>query len=172
MFPLLLFSLVALGAYQVWFFQRRRARSASSWGDMVSRIVPLDRSLLNKMSEVASSTHSSEEARHAVLASIGGLRALRDIERNAAAMLELAIYAEQWNEVHGPLFSALLRHDALQVGKQCRRIRLWWLTRCLSPRFVVDVTDVCRSYQCTRIRLLAIYETAHIGLLPQLQAIV
>ena len=60
---------------------------------------------------------------------VGGIEGIRRLKANAQVMLELAVFAESWNEEQGPIISEMIRRDAIRLNKAVVRIQLSLLFR-------------------------------------------
>ena len=162
---LLLFSATA---YFLNSFLRSKKFERYTWQELLDMVVQLDPELLADL--LSLQEDGNEQAFRDLLARLGGMSALKVIETNAEAMLGLAMYAERWDDCNGPVFSELMRRDALKLKRAVYRLRLSWV---LGSRVSLNAgLELSQSYGDLRERVLAIYETVHTGLLPQLQAVV
>ncbi len=101
---------------------------------------------------------------------VGGEAGLKRLRVNAALMLELAMIAERWNGEEAPVIAEMLRRDAVRIRRATTRLRLgsFWGGASVSAAF--HLQEAVSSYCLMRQRLLGLYQNAHIGLVPQLQA--
>ena len=163
-----------LVVYQVSFVLRRRALAALSWDEVIARIEPLDldgiRSIADHYLHPDRDQLSIEPA--TMWEMVGGLDGLTRMRSNAAVMLELAVYAERWNEDEGPVVSEMIRRDAVRLNRAVTRIEITLLSRLGFVRAPFHLQEVSASYYLIRSRLLGLYRNSHAGLLPRLEAAV
>lgn len=164
-----------LGAvvYQALFFAKRKARHSQSWEVILSQISPIEPGLLSIVTQLNGKRDTQPGAISAsgIWHTVGGMQGIRKLKTNAEAMLELAIYAERWNSYHGPVFSELVRRDALALRRAIRVLRLRYFFARSEENISDPLIKAFIAYDHARTRLLAIYETTHVGLLPQLEAV-
>ncbi|RRA49935.1 hypothetical protein D1Y84_04075 [Acidipila sp. EB88] len=103
---------------------------------------------------------------------LGGELGLRRMRNNADLLLSLAAHAAQWNTEEGAIVAERMRRDALRLRSALRQIRLGMFSQIFTGRHWVSVPfqlqEAASAYYLMRQRLLALYETSHVGLLPQL----
>ena len=103
---------------------------------------------------------------------LGGDLGLRRMRTNADLLLAIAAHASQWNDEEGAIVTERMRRDALRLRSAVRQIRLGMLSQLVTGRHWISVPfqlqEAASSYYLMRQRLLALYETSHIALLPQL----
>jgi hypothetical protein len=107
---------------------------------------------------------------------VGGYEGLKKMRENAATMLALAAYTQQWNFDEGVIVGERMRRDAVQLRHAVQRVVLRraivsWLPRKFRYTAPFDVHQAASSYYLMRQRLLALYETSHVGLYPDLAAV-
>lgn len=100
---------------------------------------------------------------------LGGVEGVSRMRENAKAMLALCIYADRWGE-EGVLIAQLIRTDALNLNKAIRRLE-WMAWLGLGKRQShFALMEAAAHYCLIQRRLFSLYESAHIGRLPALQA--
>ena len=103
---------------------------------------------------------------------LGGDLGLRRMRANADLLLAIAAHASQWNDEEGLIVTERMRRDALRLRSAVRQIRLGMLSQLVTGHHWVSVPfqlqEAASSYYLMRQRLLALYETSHVGLLPRL----
>ncbi len=103
---------------------------------------------------------------------LGGDLGLRRMRANADLLLALAALAAQWNDAEGTIVAERMRRDALRLRSACRQIHWGMLSQLISGRHWVSVPfqlqEAASAYYLMRQRLLALYQTSHVALLPQL----
>lgn len=108
---------------------------------------------------------------------VGGWEGLKTMRANADLMLALAAYTQRWNFEESVIVAERMRRDALKLRRAARHIELQMrpsLMRLLPKRYwfnvPFEVHEVASAYYLMRQRLLALYESSHAGLYPQLIA--
>ena len=103
---------------------------------------------------------------------IGGELGLRRMRANADLLLSIAAQAKEWNQEEGVIVAERMRRDALRLRRAVRQIRIGMLSQIVTGHHWVSVPfqlqEAASAYYLMRQRLLALYETSHVALLPQL----
>ncbi len=103
---------------------------------------------------------------------LGGELGLHRMLANANLLLAMAALASQWNEEEGVIVGERMRRDALRLRSAVRQIKFGMLSQLVTGRHWISVPfqlqEAASAYYLMRQRLLALYETSHIALLPQL----
>lgn len=103
---------------------------------------------------------------------LGGREGLRRMRQNAKLMLLLAAHAQQWNFDEGVIVTERIRRDALRLQGAVRHIEMALMMHRLMRRSATLIPfhlhEAASSYYLMRQRLLALYQTSHAGLYPQL----
>lgn len=103
---------------------------------------------------------------------LGGEEGLRRMRNNARLMLVLAAHAQRWNFDEGVIVTERIRRDALRLGQAVRRVefslRFSFVLRRSSMLIPFYLHEAASAYYLMRQRLLALYQTSHAGLYPQL----
>ena len=103
---------------------------------------------------------------------LGGDLGLRRMRANANLLLALAAHAAHWNEEEGTIVTERMRRDALRLRSAVRQIQLGMLSQLVTGHHWISVPfqlqEAASAYYLMRQRLLALYETSHIALLPQI----
>lgn len=171
-FAILACVFLGLIVYQVRFAMRRRILAALSWDEVFARIEPLDlagiRSIADHYLHPDRDQLSIEPA--TMWQMVGGLDGLSRMRANAAVMLELAVYAERWNDEEGPVVSEMIRRDAVRLNRAVTRIEVTLLSHLGFVRAPFHLQEVSASYYLIRSRLFGLYRNSHAGLLPRLEA--
>jgi hypothetical protein len=173
MYLLALVSLmVPLLVLQVRWAYRRRQILVGSWDTVLDRIKPVNLDGLRAIAECYLQPDkdqlSIEPGEMWVI--VGGLQGISRLQANAAAMLDLAVFAERWDDAHGRVVSEMIRRDAVRLNKAVRRLELAYFFRFALIRAPFHIQEAAATYYLIRSRLLALYQNCHIGLLPQLEA--
>ena len=105
---------------------------------------------------------------------VGGELGLQRMRRNADLLLALAAHASQWNDEEGMIVAERMRRDALRLRSAMRQIRFGMLSQTITGHHWTSVPfqiqEAASAYYLMRQRLLALFETSHAGLLPDLVA--
>ncbi len=145
-----------------------------SWQDIVSQLKRIE---FERVTSVARDYLDPKEGQISLEPTdmwlmLGGREGLRRMRENAKLMLLLAAHAQQWNFDEGVIVTERMRRDAVRLRSAIRRIELA-LTFHLVLRHSATLIpfylhEAASSYYLMRQRLLALYQTSHAGLYPQL----
>jgi hypothetical protein len=166
-----LFCLLASIAFvQLRFAYRRRELSKRSWQTILALVEPVDVAGLRRISDNFLDPDRAQLLLepHQMWAIVGGLEGVARLRSNAAALLDLAVYAEGWNRVESRIIAEMIRRDAVRVRKAVWRIQLAFLFQREVARTPFHLQEAASAYYLMRCRLLALYENSHAGLLPRL----
>ena len=94
---------------------------------------------------------------------VGGSNGVAQMRENAATLLALAGYAQQWNFEEGVIVAERMRQDALTLRRATFKIALGLLLNYRRARCPFYVQEAASAYYLMRTRLLALYETSHAG---------
>lgn len=162
--------LLILIAVQVRFMLRRRAQQNTTWNALLTRIEPLNFADLEIIAKAYLEPHGNqlELQPQAMWRLLGGTDGLPRLRRNAQVMLDLAIFVQRWNFEDATVVAEIMRRDAARLQKAISQIEMAMLLRRSSLRIPFYIHEASAAYYLMRQRLLALYETSHAGLLPQL----
>jgi hypothetical protein len=108
-----------------------------------------------------------------IWALLGGEAGLKAMRANADKLLALAAFTQQWNLDEGVIVAERMRRDSLRLRRALRRVEIGMLSQILTGRHWIEVPfqlqEAASSYYLMRQRLLALYETSHMGLHGRLQ---
>ena len=108
-----------------------------------------------------------------IWALLGGEAGLKAMKLNVDRLLALAAFAQQWNLDEGVIVAERMRRDGLRLRRALRRIELGMLSQIVTGKHWIEVPfqlqEAASAYYLMRQRLLALYETSHIGLHGRLQ---
>jgi hypothetical protein len=145
-----------------------------SWHDLVSQINRIE---FQRISSVAQDYLEPKGVQISLEPAdmwlmLGGREGLRRMRENARLMLLLAAHAQQWNFDEGVIVTERMRRDALRLDRAVRRIQLALTFNLVLRRSAnlipFHLHEAASSYYLMRQRLLALYQTSHAGLYPQL----
>ncbi len=162
--------LVALVGVQARFVLRRRAQQNTSWTTLLARLEPLNFADLEIIAKAYLEPHGNqlELQPQAMWRLLGGTDGLPRLRRNAEVMLDLAIFVQRWNFEDATVVAEIMRRDAARLQKAIGQIEMAMLLRRHSLQIPFYIHEASAAYYLMRQRLLALYETSHVGLLPQL----
>lgn len=161
---------VVVLALQARFVLRERALKTTSWDQLLGRVEHMDVDGLRQIADcyLDPTTEQLRIEPGVMWSTVGGLAGICRLEENARAMLDLAMYAERWHDLNGPVISELLRRDAARIRKAVRKIQFSMLTRRGLVYIGFELQEAIASYCLMRARLLGMYGECHAGLLPRL----
>jgi len=166
-----LFTIAAAASHK-----RAHQLSNTSWEELVAMIEPVASESITfvALDHLAPSKHQLEIEPPAMWELIGGLEGLQRMKKNASVLFALAVFAERWNFQEGVIVAERMRRDGLALRRAVRSIE-WGLMRQLFfkthlMRLPFHLHEAAASYYLMKQRLLALYETSHAGLYPQLAA--
>jgi hypothetical protein len=103
-----------------------------------------------------------------IWALLGGESGLKAMRANADRLVQLAAFAQQWNLEEGVIVAERMRRDGLRLRRALRRIELGMLSQIITGKHWIEVPfqlqEAASAYYLMRQRLLALYETSHMGL--------
>jgi len=103
---------------------------------------------------------------------VGGYDGIQKMRDNAAIMLTLAAFIQEWNFDAGAIVGERMRRDAVLLRQAVRRLELSRFRvkvfGRLSPSTLYDLQQAAASYYVMRDRLLSLYKMSLSGLYPAL----
>ena len=145
-----------------------------SWADLVSALKPIE---FDQVQSVAQDYLDPQRGQiklepTEIWVMLGGREGLRRMRSNAHLMLSLAAHAQQWNFDEGVIVTERMRRDALRLRQSVRRVEMALKFHTVMRRSATLIPfhlhEAASAYYLMRQRLLALYETSHAGLYPQL----
>lgn len=100
---------------------------------------------------------------------LGGIEGLEHMRENAQILITLAAYVQRWNYAEATIVAERMRRDAVRLKRAVLHIRLEMFLRSKWLRVPFYVHEAATSYYLMTRRLLALYESSHVGLLPRLR---
>ena len=169
---LLLSLLVALIAIQVQFVRKRRSLARRTWESILAAIEPVDVAGLREIAEcyLQPAKDQLRVEPNEMWHRVGGLAGLSQLRENADVMLQLAAYAELWNDANGRVISEMMRRDAVRLKNSLLRVQCSCLFSVGLLRAPLHLQEAISSYWLMRSRLLGMYSEVHVGRLPVLEA--
>jgi hypothetical protein len=169
---LLLAFVVLLATGLVWMqINAQRLRSVS-WEDLVAQLqhMPVRGLEIVALDYIEPKPNQLKLEPEHLWAFIGGTEGLRTMRKNANLLIALAAYVQRWNFEEGVIVTERMRQDAMQLKRALFRIRMEMLLRRTQLRTPFYIQQAASAYYLMTRRLLALYETSHVGLLPALKA--
>lgn len=158
----------------VAFLSYRKAKrfSGLSWEDLVAQLQPVETegitaAAIEYLYPVRSQLGMEPND---IWERIGGVDGVARMRANADVLIALAAYAQRWNFDEGTIVAERMRHDGLAMRRATRRITIGLLLGYGRVRGPFYVHEAASSYYLMRQRLLALYETSHVGRYPDLAA--
>jgi hypothetical protein len=169
---LLLALLVSVAVIQLRFAYRHRQLAKRSWRELLAQIEPVDIHGLRMIAECYLQPDKNQLRLEPtdMWTIVGGLDGISRLRSNAAAMLDLAVFAERWNQAEGPVVSEMIRRDAVRLKKAVTRIQLIIFFQLGFLRAPFHLQEAASSYYLIRSRLLGLYQNSHTGLSSRLAA--
>jgi hypothetical protein len=171
-FLILVALFISVAAVQLGWVIRRRRLAERSWEDLMSRVERVDFRGIQAIAECYLQP-DKDQLRiepNEMWMMLGGIQGIRRLRSNAAAMLDLAVYAERWNWEHGPIVAEMIRRDAIRLKRAVFRAEVAFAYRFGFIHAPFYLQEVAASYYLIRRRLIGLYQESHAGLLPQLEA--
>jgi hypothetical protein len=175
-FPYVLLSAV-IGGLAVTAVRSQRSSiklSQSSWNELVSGLEFID---FRGVSLVARDYLDPSKGQidlepQEIWTLLGGDEGLRTMLVNADRLIALAAFAQQWNLDESVIVAERMRRDGVRLRKAVRHVQMGMFSQIFTGRHWVQVPfhlqEAASSYYLMRQRLLALYESSHAGLYPQL----
>ena len=105
------------------------------------------------------------------LTMIGGEESVWWMYKNAEVLIALAGYAHRWNPEESVIVVERMRRDGMTLRRAAFKLRTSFFARRGGVLVPFDVQELAGSYFLMRGRLLALYETSHVGKYPSLVAV-
>jgi hypothetical protein len=168
---LLCLSLVAAGT--VYYSIAVQKVRAASWESLVAQIQQVDRKGIElvALDLLQPQENQVQLGFTEMWKLLGGLEGLERMRANASILIALAAYVQQWNQPEAIVVAERMRRDALQLKKAVFHVRLGLLLRRHPIGQPFYVHDAAAAYYLMTRRLLTLYQTNHVGLLPQLSEV-
>ena len=117
LFLVALLSLLGCGlGYVLYAGFKRRLLLSQSWGSILGRAECVDVEGIQRVAECYLNPNRNQLRIETdeMWRLLGGLEGINRLQKNADAMLDLAIYAQRWNDTEGPVIAEMIRRDALR----------------------------------------------------------
>lgn len=147
-----------------------RMRS-SSWSELVSQLqrVPLkdvERLALDNLNPQPNQLQLEPQEMWDL---VGGMEGMVRMRENAQVLIALAAHVQQWNYIEATVVAERMRRDAVQIRRAVMKAQMERLLYKKWVRMPFYIHDLASSYYLMTQRLLALYQTSHVGLLPRLK---
>ncbi len=100
---------------------------------------------------------------HEMWDSLGGVEGLKVMRDNVKVLLALAAYVEQWNHDEGIIVAERMRRDGVQLRRALFQMRFELLLHKRSLKVPFYLHEAASAYYLMTQRLLALYQTSHVG---------
>ncbi len=166
----LLLLFVGAFGYQGWVLYRRRLLESRSWEDLIASLRKIDINPLLEITEnyLHPGANQLRIEPWAMWKAVGGITGVGRLWENADVMLDLARFAERWNDANGRVISEMMRRDATRVRKALFRVQMGFLLQRGMVRSPFQLQEAISSYCLMRGRLLGMYQDSHVGRLQVL----
>ncbi len=157
--------------YQARALLRRRVLERNTWDDLLSKVEAVkNRERLVEIADLYLQPGSKQLRIEPweMWRDVGGLSGLSRLYQNAEAMLDLAWYAERWNDENGRVITEMMRRDAARLKRSITRVSLLFLVTRGHAQIAFHLQEAIASYCLMRARLFGMYTDVHIGLVPRL----
>jgi len=164
--------LVPVLVIQIRFVLRRQKLETQTWHAVLSRLEGVNLAGLQAIADLYLKP-DADQLRiepNEMWKTVGGLKGLQYLRSNADAMLNLAMFAEQWHSENGRIVSEFMRRDAMILKKAILRVEFSMLYGLGRVRAPFALHQAIATYILMRGRLLGLYGVAHISRIPILEA--
>lgn len=169
------FAILFLFLSVAWLLLRRKSHELQSatWEELISRIkqVPpagIEQVALDILQPQANQLRLEPADMWNLL---GGIEGLRSMKQNAQILIALAAYVRRWNFEEAVIVSERMRRDAVGLKRAVFHIETEMFLHSRWLRVPFYMHEAAAAYYLMSKRLLALYETSHVGLLPRLREV-
>ena len=158
--------------YVLYAGYKRRSLMAQSWESILARVECVDLQNIWRVAECYLNPDRNQLRIETdeMWRLLGGLDGINRLHKNANAMLDLAIYAQRWNDSEGPVIAEMIRRDAVRVRRSVTRFQLTYVLGLGFIKAPFYLQEAAAAYYLMRGRLMGVYHNGHVGLIPQLEA--
>ena len=158
--------------YILFVAYRRHRLQAQSWDAVLDRAEHVDLEGIRTIAEcyLHPDRHQLRIEPNEMWRLLGGLDGMNRLHRNANAILDLAVYAQRWDDAEGPVIAEMIRRDAVRVQSAVTRVQLTFVLGMGFVQAPFHVQEAAAAYFLMRSRLLGMYENCHVALVPRLAA--
>jgi hypothetical protein len=145
--------------------------SRLSWDDLVGRLKPVPFSGISTIAVdyLQPSKGQIDIETNELWAMIGGLEGLQSMYANAEILIALAGYAQRWNLDESVIVAERMRRDGIKLRRATSKLSMSFLVG-FGVHGPFHVQEAASAYYLMRRRLLALYETSHVGRYSRLAA--
>jgi hypothetical protein len=165
----LLFFLIFLGgiAYCVDTGFKRRQLRTQGWGEVLEKLEPIDLDGIRAIADGFLNPNSTQIdiAPNEIWKIIGGLDGLKRLKTSAWAMLDVAVYTEQWNLDQDVVVSEMIRHDAVRLNRAIFRVQLGFFIQFGLLGSPFYLRKAAATYYLIYTRLVALHQIPPAGLI-------
>lgn len=169
--PLVVFTVTLVVLVRIY-YQRRLARRLvqCNWKDLCEKIEEIPHLVLAQVGQeyLNPRPHQITTEPWDIWIGLGGFEGIRRMRRNAQVLIALAAYAERWNFTESVIVKERMRRDALHLRMATLQIAARLFLGIGRIRMAFYVHESVASYHLMTKRLLALYQTSHSALYPQL----
>ena len=157
-------------------FMRTRAKASRlarlSWDDLLAELEPVSIAGISTVAlDYLKPSKGQLQIETAELWTlIGGEDGLRRMYANAQILIALAGYAARWNATESVVVAERMRRDGVTLRRATLRLSMGLLDGRGDVLGPFNVQEAASAYYLMRERLLALYETSHVGRYPSLAA--
>jgi len=166
--PVLGFLALSYALYRARFYNQRRKLLRRSWDDLLASIQSVNNHGISTVA-LAYLNPTSEQLRmqpFEMWALVGRQEGLDALNANAQAMLDLALYAAQWDHVEGRIVGEMMRRDAVRLRQATRQIRMAVLNEKAEKFAAFELQEAAAAYHLMRHRLHGLYKASNATLYP------
>jgi hypothetical protein len=151
---------------------KRRRLMSQNWESILARVEGVDLEGIRRVAECYLNPDGNQLRIETdeMWRLLGGLEGINRLHKNADAMLDLAIYAQRWNDTEGPVIAEMIRRDAIRVRRAVTRFQLTYVLGFGFIKAPLYLQEAAAAYVLMRRRLMGVYVNGHVGLIPRLQA--
>lgn len=172
MLPFLLLGTVAIVLIGGLVYQHAVTRklNVTNWGDLLHKLEPVQRASISSVAEDYLKPQPNQLGIEPmeIWTALDGLQGIKRMRRNAEVVIALASYAERWNFNESVIVAERIRRDALQLRRATLQITVRMTLGAGRLQVPFYLHEAAASYHLMTERLLALYQTSHAGLYPQL----
>ena len=163
---------VSYALYQARFHAQRRKLMRRSWEDLISAVQPVNIAGVTKVALSYLNPTSDQLCLQPfeMWQLIGKQEGIKALNANAQSMLDLAVYAAQFDRVEGRIIGEMMRRDAVRLKRATRHIQAALVSEKAAKFAAFELQEAAAAYHLMRARLHGLYESVHVGLYSQLAA--
>ena len=139
--------------------------SRLSWDDLLARVEPVSVSGISTVAldYLQPSKGQLQIGTTELWTMIGQEEGVRKMYANAEILIALAGYAQRWNPEESVIVTERMRRDGITLRRATLRLSMGPIDRRIDTLGPFNVQEAASAYYLMRQRLLALYETSHVG---------